>query len=535
KTEILSNDSMVVKVSSWGGGIVGIQLTKYRQTLDRESGSVEFDFSECPALSITGIPDLSTNNDFEVSINDSNDALHVSRTTGNGIGFERIIRFSGEYTLNVEDTFSNGTDQPMMLSDKNGLVIGPMNIRASVTATREKISYLGLDTKAAGSGMDVVYWANKGSPGNEKSLAKRFTVEGMNGIAGCIRRAPLSKPLPRMIEIPNSGDTDWIAAKNKFFVQILAPENGGDGFVLRAMREIPESETLNDPATWNHAVTLQSVWGEMIFKDRVLPPGGSVTRRATYYVGPKKLALLKQLGNQQDEVMFRAWKGWGWFRVLCEWLLWTLNAIYSVIPNYGLAIILLTLIVKIVFWPVTHKSTESMKKMQKIQPLVTEIKQKYKDKPQKMNQEVMALYKEHKVNPMAGCLPMLVQIPVFIALFTVLRSAIELRFAPFLWIADLSEPEGLFPGLPIIRSINILPVLMTATMVWQQKLTPTAGDPQQQKMMAFMPVFMLFIFYHMASALVLYWTTSQCLSIVQLLMQKRKNAPTLVEPSAQEK
>jgi len=138
----------------------------------------------------------------------------------------------------------------------------------------------------------------------------------------------------------------------------------------------------------------------------------------------------------------------------------------------------------------------------------------------------MALYKEHKVNPMGGCLPMFIQIPVFIALFSVLRSAIELRFSKFLWISDLSEPENLFAGMvPIVGSLNILPILMAATMMWQQRLTPTAGDAQQQKMMAvMMPVMMLFFFYGMPSGLVLYWTTSQVLMIAQMLIRKKKEA-----------
>jgi YidC/Oxa1 family membrane protein insertase len=223
---------------------------------------------------------------------------------------------------------------------------------------------------------------------------------------------------------------------------------------------------------------------------------------------------------------FGTWFGW-----ICKLLLPTLNWIYALIPNYGIAIIILTVLVRIVFWPVTHKSTQDMKKMAAIQPLVAQLREKYKDKPQKLNQETMALYREHKVNPMSGCLPMLIQIPVFIALFTVLRSAVELRFAPFLWIRDLSEPEGLFHGarlfqlLPLVDSLNILPLLMTATTIWQQKLTPAAGDPQQQKMMMLMPVFMLFLFYNMAAALVLYWTTSQVLSIAQILLQRRVSRP----------
>jgi YidC/Oxa1 family membrane protein insertase len=143
-----------------------------------------------------------------------------------------------------------------------------------------------------------------------------------------------------------------------------------------------------------------------------------------------------------------------------------------------------------------------------------------------MQQETMKFYKENKVNPMGGCLPMLIQIPVFIALFVVLRSAIELRFSKFLWIRDLSEPENLFAGLiPVVGSLNILPLLMSATMVWQQKLTPSAGDPQQQKMMAIMmPIMMLFFFYTMPSGLVLYWTTSNLIMIIQMMIKKQKPA-----------
>jgi len=137
----------------------------------------------------------------------------------------------------------------------------------------------------------------------------------------------------------------------------------------------------------------------------------------------------------------------------------------------------------------------------------------------------MQLYRENGVNPVAGCIPMVIQMPVFIALFTVLRSAVELRFQSFLWITDLCEPEGLLAGvIPFPASgLNILPIVMTGTMVLQQKLTPAAGDPQQQKMMQFMPLMMLFIFYNMASALVLYWSVSQALSILQLYTQQRKD------------
>jgi YidC/Oxa1 family membrane protein insertase len=171
-------------------------------------------------------------------------------------------------------------------------------------------------------------------------------------------------------------------------------------------------------------------------------------------------------------------------------------------------------------------STRSMKKMQALQPLMNKLKEKYPDDPQKQQQEMMKLYKEHKVNPMGGCLPLLVQIPVFFALYTMLRATVELRGASFLWIKDLSMPDTIFDlgGIPV----NPLPLVMTATTLWQQKLTPTANvDPTQQKMMMLMPVMFLFFFYSMSSGLVLYWTVQNLLSILQqwLALRDQKPAP----------
>jgi YidC/Oxa1 family membrane protein insertase len=269
-------------------------------------------------------------------------------------------------------------------------------------------------------------------------------------------------------------------------------------------------------------VQLEKVYASIVTPEQLLDGGEIVSRSYSYYVGPKKFEILKASGAQKKEIM-----EFGIFKPICEILLVVMTWINSFIHNYGIAIILLTVIVRVIFWPITHKSTESMKKMQKIQPLVSEIREKYKDKPQKMNQEVMALYKEHKVNPAAGCLPILVQIPVFIALFTVLRSAVELRFAEFLWISDLSEPERLLDfgfTIPVIGwdSLNILPLIMTGVTFVQQKLTPTAGQSQQQKMMALMPVILLVFFYNMPSGLILYWTTSQLIAVAQMGLQRRK-------------
>jgi YidC/Oxa1 family membrane protein insertase len=199
-------------------------------------------------------------------------------------------------------------------------------------------------------------------------------------------------------------------------------------------------------------------------------------------------------------------------------LILELNLSNRLTHNYGIDIILLTILIKIIFYPLSVKSYKSMKEMQKMQPIISKLKEKYKDDKQKLNQEMMDLYKKKGINPMGGCLPMIIQIPVFFALYKALSGAIELRHAPFmLWINDLSAPEDLFSfsiagySLPI----RILPLVMGVTQVIQQKMTPTSADPIQEKMMLFMPIFFTFLFWGFPSGLVLYWLVNNVISIAQ--------------------
>ncbi|MFC1496973.1 membrane protein insertase YidC [Verrucomicrobiota bacterium] len=523
----LDNDVMKVTVSSRGGGIVLSELKNYRAAVDKESDPVCLDFAGQPALSLTGFTEFSTNNDFGIELNDSGDSVLVTKTVESGLKFDRTITISEGYVLKIKDVFLNESSMPITLPGY-GISIGPMQM-VQTKATTRGISYLGLDTLASAGGEDVVHWS-KGGPTkeNSKSLSQRFDPDYRRGV-GCFKPR-LREPLRKSISVSITDETDWIAAKNKFFMQILTPEGSGKGYLLNARRLISEKEDPENPRTWAGSPTLQEVSASMSFQESLLKPGASLSREVSYYVGPKKYDILKQLGNNQDKIMFRAWRYCGWFRSLCIGLLWTLNSISGVIPNYGVAIILLTVIVRLIFWPITHKSTENMKKMQEVQPLVAELRTKYKDDPRKMNQEVMAIYKERKVNPMMGCLPMVVQIPVFIALFSVLRSAVELRFANFLWIKDLSEPERLIEfgsKIPLLGwdALNILPIIMSVTMFLQFKFTPSSGDPQQQKMMKIMmPVMMLAMLYNVGSGLMLYWSVSQGLHIAQLVMQRGKKA-----------
>ncbi len=518
------NSVVSLTFSSWGGGIVSAVLHEYPQTTEPESAPLQMDFSKHQSLTYSSLPGLTTNHDFEVTR--QGDSLVINAVSDAGVSFNRVVTFSGEgYELRVVDTISNVGGAPIQLPDY-GLHLGPMQkIATSARGRAAGISYLGVDYALSHGGKGTQHTGKKMPAQFRDAYSKSFMCSG----GSAIRRPDIVKTQ----EVDD--ETDWLAVKNKFFVQLLAPiapGNFASSLSIYAERAVSDQE-LEDPdnaTAWPSSVIVSEAYATAEFRGQALAPGESFSREMRYYLGPKLYSALKAMGK--GDVMEFGWSGgfFGWFGALigglCPALLWLLNALYSMIPNYGVAIILLTLLIRIVFWPIMQKSTDNMKKMQEIQPQLKELKEKFGSDHQKFIKKQQELFKEHKVSPVGGCLPMLIQIPVFIALFTVLRSAVELRFAGFLWIGDLSEPEGLLSGvMPApIYELNILPILMTVTMIWQQRLTPSGGDPQQQKMMAIMmPVLMLVLFYGMASALVLYWTFSQCLGIVQLLLKNRKD------------
>lgn len=496
---VLSNAWSRVAVDAHGGVVRWVELPGYRTAVVEDSPPMHLDFEETPSLALSGMPGLEATGAF--TLVESSVSSMVVRATGEaGLQFERTITLLDSYQLAIRDRFLNSGDAELVLPPQRWS-LGEMRMNAG-ESTMAGIVYLGLDTLAAEGGSRPVHWGKK--------LAGFFGVGGGGFLGGCSRPNLTGVPIRTSSELTEA--TDWVAVKNKYFVQILAPEVPADRCTLHVERDAAAD-----------ALVVESVAADLHYGFVRLPAGESLERAARYYVGPKKYDVLKTLGKYQHDIMQFGW--WDWFRWLCSALLWALNGFYALIPNYGVAVILVTVVVRLFFWPITQKATASMKKMQKMQPLVAEIRERNKGgDPQKLNQEIMALYRQHHVNPMSGCLPMVVQIPVFIALFVVLRSAIELRFAGFLWINDLSEPERLLAGvLPI--PLNILPLLMTATTVLQQKLTPSSADPQQQKIMMLMPVMFLFLFYNMASGLVLYWTVSQGLAIVQMLMMNKGDAP----------
>lgn len=490
ETITLGNDHVALQFSSRGGGMVSATIKTYRQTIAKDSDPVHMEFDEWRPFEYEGARAA-----FRVE-SSSGRKLVLTRTEPGGLVLTRAYELGDRYDLSVSDEWRSPAGGAFVLP-AHKMELGSMQ-DFETGPVMKGLYALGVDSLSPG-GEKVRYWAKK--------LNSLFKDRGQ------------AKLPEEIVAEPREGPVDWVAVKNKYFVQILVPEGGGEGFSVYARRELHPRE-IEDPSFSPRMTPVQEVGAQIHLPEVAVRAGESFTRRISYYIGPKKYDELAGRGMDQVEVMeFGMWAPVG------KVLLKIMNAIHRFLwpHNYGVAIILLTIIIRIVFWPITHKSTESMKKMSEIQPLVAQLREKYKDNPQKLQQATMALYKEHKVNPVGGCLPMLIQIPVFIALFVVLRSAIELRFASFLWIRDLSQAENLLAGiLPV--PLNILPLVMTATMWLQQKMTPQTGDPQQQKVMAFMPLMMLFLFYKMASGLVLYWTTNQCLMILQQFMMKRKQA-----------
>jgi YidC/Oxa1 family membrane protein insertase len=295
-----------------------------------------------------------------------------------------------------------------------------------------------------------------------------------------------------------TGRIGWVANEQQYFVSAIIPRAPDAAAMKLATRSEVLETTYIDPSGPVPSKT------ERTFQYRV-------------YFGPKSLEALRSVGADLAKIV-----DFGFFDIIAKPLLHVMNFIHRFIPNYGVVIMIITIVVKILFWPLSNKSYQSMSQMKKLQPKMAEIKAKYKHDKKMMNQEMMSLYRLYKVNPLGGCLPMVLQIPVFFAFYKMLYQAIELRHAPFwLWINDLSAPDRLFsfnvkiPMMAPPYGIPVLTIIMGASMFFQQKMSPPPGDPTQAKMMMLMPIFFTFIFINFPSGLVLYWLVNNILSMVQ--------------------
>ena len=312
----------------------------------------------------------------------------------------------------------------------------------------------------------------------------------------------------------------FTGVENQFFATIITPEKPYPA-TFRAIPvdvDLPESRGNKRVKAFNTYLALPN---------EAIPAGQSREYIFDVFMGPKNNALIRSLDGDKGDVMDYGLFGW-----ISRPLNWTLNKLSNLFGgqdndwSWGWAIVVLTLIIRTFMWPLHAKSTRTMKRMSKLQPKIAALKEKYPDDPNKMNQEMMKLYRQFGVNPMGGCLPMLVQIPIFFGFYNMLQYAVELRNQPFLgWVKDLSQPDTVtyIMGLPL----NILPILMAVTMVIQMQITPKTGDKMQQRIFMLMPLIFFFFCYNFASALALYWTTQNIFSIGQTWLMQKMPEPEL--------
>jgi len=473
----ISNDYLSLKINPSEGYVSSIEFRKYLTTDKKKTIVLSEDFIP-GALSFTAKGKIRTTSlDF---LKENESTLKVTR----GLKDEAGRKFTVIQTWKILEKYM--TDYRIQITN----------------SSKEKLS---LEKIQISAGSMIPILELSGDNFMMESHCASYCLDG-----GVSSTSATKEPFEKLQENAAS----WIAVSNKYFACILKPEDPfkkGEGNMLKQI-----IKTFKDSKGNERPYASLETYG--IIEKIELEPGTSANLDFKYFSGPKELALLKEFDPKASEIMYL---GWAWFEPISQGFLVALVWMKKFCGSYGLSIILLTFIVKMLFWPITDRANASMRKMQKIQPLVQEIRTKYKDDSQKMNQKIMQLYKEHKVNPLGGCLPILLQIPVFTALYFSLNGAIELRQSSFLWALDLSRPDTIFtiPGIEL--PINPLVLFMTITMVFQQKLTPSAMDPVQQKMMMILPLVMLVLLYSLPSGLTLYWSISQCISIVQLLVNKR--------------
>lgn len=350
--------------------------------------------------------------------------------------------------------------------------------------------------------------------GDQKSASQELHSVEYCTISGKVKYEDANADADDWNEL-NSQQVRWFGVANRFFALLLKSAEPAKMQVSRL--ESPSGSKEFD------------INCSAAFSGFTLAPQGSKELSFDYYLGPKYPKTLRAFDPEGSEIMHL-----GWFPIdfLAYIMLSVLNWLHNFGCSFGWSIILLTLLIRTIFFPVTMKANASMREMQALSPKLKEIREKYKDEPMVAQTKMSELYREHNVNPLGGCLPMLIQIPVFIALYYALGSAAELRMQSFWWIKDLAQPDTVAHIFGI--AINPLIIAWTLLMVVQQKLTPTAMDPMQAKVMLAMPLVMLFILYTLPSALTLYWTVSQIFSIAQMMYQNKLKKHEDAKRQAQE-
>lgn len=501
RIDLLANNFVEVRLSNFGGAVRNVALRKFEETLGSKH---HYTFNEAaegqpgwsPMLAIVDLPGLGQETAFDLVSQNSKEVVYRAVLDGRIEVTRRYFLPDGSapgtdpYQLRHETTFRNLTDQTLPLP-KLALSLG----------IAEPVS----DT-VYGQQITAGY-----SDGEDQDFIEHTKLQG-GGFFSMIGLGSRD-PIPVMNTV---SAISWASLSNQFFTSILTPDEPGVGLVTRRVSVPPFESSPNRPVF--------GLGTEAQFDLKTLAPQGQHSIAMSFYVGPKeyrRLANADIFKADQDKVMnFGIFKFFS--QILLTMMTWVHGWMVGISPvwAWGWAVVITTLILKIVFLPLTLAASKSGKRMQKLQPEMKELREKYKDNPQKMQQGTMELFKRHKVNPMGGCLPILVTMPFFIGFFYMLQSAAELRFESFLWANDLTAPDTVARifGLPI----NIMPLLMGATMIIQMRMTPMPStDNVQAKIFKFMPWMFTLFCYNFSCALALYSTVNGLFTIGQQMIINR--------------
>src|SRR5438309_909702 len=492
KIETLRNSDVELRLTNRGGGIKEAVLLKQ---VAEKGQRVILNSAECaPIGAIIEQPSAPAFPEFTASPQ-SNSAVQFERTTPEQI----IIRkkFFFEKSPEEKDNFVIEMDVDVENRGPNPYQTGGYFVALGSAAPIHQRDYpyytrLVWCINGTAKGIDVGWFGGSG------------------GFLGMGQRAA------RPVYQENIAGAEWVAVSDQFFTTLVAP--------------LPP--TAKASGVWGRRFDIErspdqkllGVEGAFGMPGFQLQPGQTYSARFEIYAGPKLYHRLTQLTHNEAEVM-----DFGFFKIVCQFLLNFMNLLHSWLGNYAAAILALTTIIKLVLWPIQNRANRSMRQMSALSPKMQELRDKYKDDPTRMNQEVMKLYKQYGINPVGGCLPMVIQIPIFFGLYKMLSQAVELRNAKFLWVRDLSQPDTVahLSLLGWSMPINIIPLCMAATQIWLMAMTPKTGDATQRRVMMFTPLIFLFICYNFAAALALYYTTQNLFSIVQFYYNKRQPLPTL--------
>jgi YidC/Oxa1 family membrane protein insertase len=510
QTIVLTNNRVRYTFTSRGGGIKLVELLDHPETISlkwqTKNSSATNGFASLnthapvPVLAILGDPNLVGDGNFALTKTDY--GVRADKNLPDGLRLTKEFNFSSNFLVNASVRFENTSDKPVILPAQQ-FVVG--------TATPMDVDDIGMYTTAL--------WFNGATP--ISCTASYFNTN--TTVLGLFHRTV--KPEYR----EGAGNVNWAAAENQFFALLVMTKTNQP-----AQQILATPVTL--PSLAENAYPPVGIQTALIYPAQTISANSNFERQVILYAGPKEYRTLAKIGddfqNRADLAM--NWgtgyiSFWGVGTFFAKLLLAGMNWLHDIFKvGYGWTIVLITILLRAAFWPLTAASTRSMKRMQALAPEVNALKAKYKDDPQKFTQKQMELWKKNKVSPVSGCLPMLIQMPVFFGFLAMIRCAIELRGAHFLWVADLTKPDTIFliPGLNF--PVNLLPLLMVGVMVWQAHLQPVSPgmDPSQQKMMRYMPLIFLVFLYNYSSGMALYMTVSTGLGILQMNLMKKQFPPT---------